>query len=59
MTITFGLWVIPATITVVGGIAAGSYRSRGDYDFGGAILAALWFVASLTSWVMWGLTWMI
>jgi hypothetical protein len=57
MTITFGLWIVPAIITLGGGILVGSRRPR-DYDFTGAFFMFTWLVASLVAWIMWGLTWL-
>lgn len=59
MTLHIGFWVVPALITIVGAIGVGSYRPSGMYDVGGAILSAIWFVASLVAWLMWGLSWLM
>ena len=58
MSIEFGLWIVPVAITIIGAIPVMAHKHHGDYDFGGAIIAALWFFASIAAWAVWGLSWL-
>lgn len=58
MTITLGLWIIPAVITVSGVVHISWPKSYDDYGIGAAIVLLGWTVAIVTSWLMWGLSWL-
>jgi hypothetical protein len=58
-TISFGFWMMPTAITICGLLHLGLRRPTDQWDFGGAVIAAIWGVSAFTAWMMWGLTWLM
>jgi hypothetical protein len=59
ITLSFGFWMVPTALTILGLINVATHRPTDAWDIGGAILMVIWGVAALTAWVMWGLTWLM
>lgn len=61
MSITIGLWGIPAAVTAAAltWVFMGDYSPRGDYDFGTPVIGLLKLCAavivSLAAWLVWSL----
>ena len=57
ITITLGLWMFPAILTLAG-FAQLLWPSRDRDAFFAPIAAGIWAAAVITAWAFWGLTWL-
>ena len=59
MTITIGFWIVPVILTLAGFVHVSLRPPQGDWDIGGAFVGVIWLSIAVTSWVMWGLSWLM
>lgn len=58
MTIEIGFWMLPAALTLAAVLHLTFRAPTDQWDIGGGLIAVLWLGVVVTSWGMWGLSWM-